>query len=148
MSARRTLLGFDYGKRKIGVAVGQELTGSSTPITTLRSPHGEPDWEGITRLIEIWRPTALVVGIPLNMDGTEQEMTHAARRFADQLAARYRLPVHQADERLSTIEAESLKYGDEGARRARRRRGLDEMAAHVILQTYFSQQREKEKVSD
>lgn|SRR5690554_2677919 len=132
----RTLLGFDYGDRKIGVAVGQELTRSSSPIGTLRSHGGRPDWEGITRLIEQWRPDALVVGVPLNMDGTEQPMTEAARRFARRLEGRYRLPVYAADERLSSIEAARLLRESGGGRR----QGLDEVAAHVILQTFFSQQ--------
>jgi putative Holliday junction resolvase len=138
----RTLLGFDYGTKHIGVAVAQELTGTSTPLTTLPSRNTNPDWETITRLIRDWRPAALVVGIPLNMDGTEQPMTQAARRFARQLEGRYRLPVHLADERLSSVEAGQLLHeraADAGTRRSRRRRELDEVAAHLILQTYFSQ---------
>jgi putative Holliday junction resolvase len=138
----RTLLGFDYGTKHIGVAVGQELTGTSTPLTTLPSRNTNPDWETITRLIRDWRPAALVVGIPLNMDGTEQPMTQAARRFARQLEGRYRLPVHLADERLSSVEAGQLLHERDagaGTRRARRRRELDEVAAHLILQTYLSQ---------
>ena len=145
MSAGRTLLAFDYGKKKIGVAVGQELTETSSPVATLRTPNRDADWEAITRLIESWRPAGLVVGIPLNMDGTEQEMTRAARRFADRLAARYHLPVYPADERLSSVEAENLRHEDDGPgeRRGRRRRSVDEVAAHVILQTFFSQQKER-----
>jgi len=137
-----TLLGFDYGTRHIGVAVGQELTATSTPLATLASRNENPDWDAISRLIEEWRPAALVVGVPLNMDGTEQPMTAAARRFARRLAGRYRLPVHLTDERLSSIEAARLLHddaADAGTRRARRRRELDEVAAHLILQTYFSQ---------
>ena len=145
MSAGRTLLAFDYGKKKIGVAVGQELTETSSPVTTLRTPNRGADWEAITQLIESWRPAGLVVGIPLNMDGTEQEMTRAARSFADRLAARYHLPVYHADERLSSVEAEHLRHQDDspGERWGRRRRGVDEVAAHVILQTFFSQQKER-----
>lgn len=138
----RTLLGFDYGTKHIGVAVGQELTGTSTPLATLPSRYENPDWGTISRLIEEWRPAALVVGIPLNMDGTDQPMTKAARRFARRLEGRFRLPVHLADERLSSVEAGRLLHGhdaDAGTRRARRRRELDEVAAHLILQTYFSQ---------
>jgi len=138
----RTLLGFDYGTKHIGVAVGQELTGASSPLATLPSRNENPDWEAITRLIEDWHPAALVVGIPLNLDGTEQAMTQAARRFARRLEGRYRLPVHLADERLSSVEAARLLHeraADAGTRRSRRRRELDEVAAHLILQTYFSQ---------
>lgn len=133
----RTLLGFDYGMRKIGVAVGQELTGTSSPVTVLRHLGGGPDWAAITRLIEQWRPDGLVVGIPLNMDGSEQPMTSAARRFARRLAGRYGLPVHEADERLSSRAAAELIH--EPGSGSRSRRGLDEVAAHVILQTYMSE---------
>lgn len=138
----RTLLGFDYGTKHIGVAIGQELTGTSAPLATLPTRNEQPDWDAIARLIDTWRPTALVVGIPLNMDGTEQEMTLAARRFARRLEGRYRLPVHLADERLSSVEAGRMLHdrtADAGARRARRRREVDEVAAHLILQTYMSQ---------
>jgi putative Holliday junction resolvase len=143
----RTLLGFDYGTKHIGVAVGQELTATSTPLATLASRDENPDWDTIARLIEEWRPAALVVGIPLNLDGTEQPMTQAARRFARRLEGRYHLPVHLADERLSTVEAGRMLYeraADAGTRRARRRREVDEVAAHLILQTYFSQRAAEE----
>ena len=138
----RTLLGFDYGTKHIGVAVGQELTATSTPLATLASRNENPDWAAISRMIEEWRPVALVVGVPLNLDGAEQAMTQAARRFARRLEGRYHLPVHLADERLSTVEAGRMLYeraADAGTRRARRRREVDEVAAHLILQTYFSQ---------
>ncbi len=137
----RTVLGFDFGSKYIGVAVGQELTGDATPLETLHAVGDKPDWDGITRLIETWRPAALVVGIPLQMDGSEQDMTHAARRFARQLEGRFHLPVHPVDERLSSIEAEQLIYerADSDSRRARRRRGIDAIAAQVILQTWFSE---------
>lgn len=141
MTRGRTLLGFDYGSSKIGVAVGQELTRSSTPLATLRNRGADPDWEAIARLIAEWRPAALVVGIPLNMDGSEQPMTAAARRFARRLEGRYGLPVYPADERLSSIEAGQLVHdAARGGGRARRRLGVDEVAAQVILQTFFSQE--------
>jgi putative Holliday junction resolvase len=143
----RTLLGFDYGTKHLGVAIGQELTATSTPLATLASRNENPDWAAISRLIEEWQPGALVVGVPLNLDGTEQPMTQAARRFARRLEGRYRLPVHLADERLSTVEADRMLHeraADAGTRRARRRREVDEVAAHLILQTYFSQRAPEE----
>lgn len=144
MSEAGTLLGFDYGTRHIGVAVGQALTGDARPLETLGTVNDKPDWSAIARLIETWRPSALVVGIPLNMDGSEQDMTHAARRFARQLEGRFGLAVHPVDERLSSIEAAEQLHarGDEdpaGGRRPRRRRGIDAVAAQVILQTWFSE---------
>lgn len=151
MKRGRTLLAFDYGKKQIGVAVGQELTGASSPLETVRTIDERPDWEAITRLIETWKPDALVVGIPLNMDGTQQEMTHAARRFAHRLGGRYGLPVHHADERLTTVEAAHLMKGtedDSGTKRARRRRSLDEVAAHLILQTFLNQHLQREEADE
>jgi len=82
-----TLLGFDYGTRKIGVAVGQSLTGTATPLTTLRLVQNHPDWESIRHLIEEWQPEALVVGLPFQMDDTPAEMNRKALRFARQLAS-------------------------------------------------------------
>lgn len=139
--AGRTVLGFDFGSKYTGVAVGQELTGDATPLETLHAIGERPDWDAITRLIETWRPAALVVGIPLQMDGSEQDMTHAARRFVRQLEGRYHLPVHPVDERLSSVEAGQLIYerADSDSRRARRKRGIDAIAAQVILQTWLSE---------
>lgn len=131
MTPCRTLLAFDFGSRKIGVAVGQEITHSARPLTILKTRRNKPDWEGITRLIETWRPDALVVGVPLNMDGTEQDMTHAAKRFANQLQGRYHLPVFHADERLTTKAAEQMA-GDT-------RVHVDALAAQLILETFFSE---------
>jgi putative Holliday junction resolvase len=139
----RTLLGFDFGKRRIGVAVGQEITATTTALETVRAHDGKPDWAAITRLIRDWRADALVVGLPLNMDGTEQDMTHAARRFANQLEGRYHLPVYLTDERLSSVSAEQLLAdAPSGKRRNARQQAavLDQVAAQLILTTFFSQQ--------
>jgi putative Holliday junction resolvase len=136
---QRTLLAFDYGLRKIGVATGQEVTGTASPLTVLTNPAGKPDWQAITRLIDRWQPQALVVGVPLNMDGSEQHMTHAARRFGRQLQERYNLPVFEIDERLSTIEAEDRIRA---AGKSSAKRHDDAVAAQVILETWFSQQRD------
>ena len=128
-----TLLGFDYGERHIGVAVGQTLTGTATPLQSVRVRHRKPDWEAISNLVRSWEPDALVVGLPLNMDGTEQAMTKAANRFRNQLNGRYRLPVYLADERLSTREARDrlARYGA---------RVLDDhpVAAQVILEGWLA----------
>lgn len=127
----RTLLAFDYGKRRIGVAVGQTLTATATPLAIVPCRRRGPDWREIARLIARWQPAALIVGIPLNMDGTEQPMTRAARHFARQLEQRYGLPVHGVDERLSSVEARARRQspGD-----------LDAIAAQVILETWLAEQ--------
>jgi len=108
MKPCRTLLGFDYGDKKIGVAVGQELTASAHPLTTLYALSGQPDWEAISHLISHWRADALIVGLPLNLDDSEQRISKAARRFANRLWGRYQLPVYLADERLSSRGAAML----------------------------------------
>ena len=129
MTGLLTLLGFDYGELRIGVAVGQTLTGTATPLETVAVNNGKPDWARIDALVGEWRPGALVVGDPLNMDGTSQPMTEAAGRFAATLAKRYRLPVYRADERLSSWVAKA---------RLRNTRNLDPVAAQAILETWLS----------
>lgn len=138
----RTLLGFDYGAKRIGVAVGQELTGTATPLQILRGA----DWEEITRLIRSWQPDALVVGLPLDMQGAENEMTRAARRFGDRLHGRYNLPVYLVDERLSSVEAEHIAAASTKA--SQRTQAIDAIAAQLILQTWLEQQREKRTGND
>ncbi len=127
----QTLLGFDYGRKRIGVAVGQQLTCSATALTTVQAKNGKPDWPAISRLLEEWKPDALVVGIPYHMDGTEQDMTHAARRFGRQLEGRYQLPVHHAEERLSSYVVES------GLNDATGKAAIDPLSAQVILQDWL-----------
>ena len=130
-----TLLGFDYGPRKIGVAVGQTITGSASPLTTLRS-HGErPDWARIEGLIREWQPEAAVVGLPYNMDDSETEIAPRARRFARQLEGRFGLQVHLVDERLTSLEARRQL-----GRTATSLEAIDAMAAKLILETWLCEQ--------
>ena len=133
-TTHQTLLGFDYGRKRIGVAVGQQITRSATALTTVRARDGKPDWPAISHLIEEWKPDALVVGIPYHMDGTEQDMTHAARRFSRQLEGRYRLPVYPADERLTSYIVESSLPGNSNAHQ-----DIDPLAARLILQDWLQQ---------
>ncbi len=127
-----TLLGFDYGVKHIGVAVGQTLLQSATPLTTLHAKKHKPDWDGVTQLIAEWQPMELVVGLPFTMDDTESEVAGKAKRFARQLHGRYHLPVHMIDERLTTREAASiLRTQDKGDGR------LDALAATLILETWL-----------
>ena len=141
MSGQQTLLGFDYGEKRIGIAVGQELTASSSPLATIQATAGEPDWSIITNHIDDWKADGLVVGIPCNMDGSEHAMTRRARHFARQLEERYQLPVYTVDERLSSVEAERL-LGNSGKRSRglkQKKQLIDQVAAQLILDTYFSQ---------
>lgn len=132
--AAGTVLGFDYGTKRIGIAVGQTLTRTATPLTTLRTLHGEqPDWERIQALIREWKPGALVVGLPYNMDDTEAEIAPRVKRFARQLDGRFHLPVHLVDERLTSHEAEQrLGSSAEGDGR------IDSLAAALILETWLN----------
>lgn len=132
----RTFLGFDFGSKRIGVAVGQELTRTARALVTLKNRNGAPDWEAIGRLIEEWQPAALVVGLPLNLDGTDHEITRLARRFGNRLRGRYNLPVYTMDERLSSAEAEAQL-----AERGRfEKADVDKVAAQLILQGWLEQQ--------
>ncbi|MDH5436819.1 MAG: Holliday junction resolvase RuvX [Gammaproteobacteria bacterium] len=135
INGKRTLLGFDYGTERIGVAVGQEVTGSATPVCTLKTIKGAPDWDRISQLIKQWQPALFIVGLPLNMDGTESDMCKKARRFGNQLNGRYNIEVIMVDERLSSSEAEQIK-SDQGIQRQ-----TDELAAQVILQTWLNENR-------
>ena len=133
-----SVLGFDFGKRLIGVAVGNRLTGARAIATVTNST--EPDWQRLDALISEWRPAGVVVGLPLQMDGSEQAITHAARRFGATLAERYALPLHFADERLSSVEA-SRRFAARRASGAARRKdaaALDAIAAEVILETWLA----------
>ncbi len=127
----QTLLGFDFGRKRIGVAVGQQLTCSATALTTIQARDGKPDWPAISRLLDEWKPGALVVGIPYHMDGTEQDMTQAARRFVRQLEGRYQLPVHHAEERLTSYVIES------SLNEAVNKVDIDPLSAQVILQDWL-----------
>jgi len=132
--ASGTLLGFDFGPRKIGVAVGQEVTATAAPLTTLRCRDDKPDWPRIEALIKEWHPDAAVVGLPFNMDDTETEIAPLARRFARQIHGRFGLPVHLVDERLTTIEARRLL-----GPKATTREAVDAMAAKLLLETWLSE---------
>ncbi len=122
------MLCFDFGIKRIGVAVGQTLTATATPLEIIPARNGRPDWNRIGALLGEWQPQALVVGEPLNMDGSRQRLGDAADAFARKLRGRYRLPVLRADERLTTIEARS---------RQQRRVHTDHIAAQVILEGWL-----------
>jgi len=128
-----TFLGFDYGTHKIGVAVGQTLTQSANPLTTLSNPRGKPDWQRIEALLKEWQPDALVVGHPFEMTDKEANNAPAAKKFSRQLHGRYHLPVHLVDERLTTREAWN-QLGNDAAKDVTK---VDSFAAKLILETYL-----------
>lgn len=132
----QTLLGFDFGTKSIGVAVGQQLTGTARPLTALKAQEGTPDWNLIARLLKEWQPDFVVVGLPLNMDGTEQPLTARARKFANRLHGRFGIQVELQDERLSTVEARAALF-ERGGYRALNKGQVDSQSAVIILQDWF-----------
>jgi len=131
-----TLLAFDFGARRIGVAVGTTRLRSARPLTTIDTERNDQRFAAIAALIEEWQPDRLVVGVPLHADGTEHGMTARARRFAHQLEGRYRLPVVRVDERHTTELARSVLQAE--GRGGREHRALrDAVAAQLILQAYL-----------
>ena len=139
MSEFRTFLGFDFGMKNIGVAVGQELTKTANPLTVIKAREGIPNWDQIKTLLEQWSPQLLVVGLPLNMDGSEQEMTAAARRFGNRLNGRFHIPVDWQDERLTTFEALD-QLGIRSKMQSNKREDVDRISAQLILQSWLNQQ--------
>jgi putative Holliday junction resolvase len=136
----KTYICFDYGTRRIGVAVGQSITQSASPLTTLVSQQNKPDWSGITALIEEWRPDLAVVGLPLNADGSEHDVTKAAKRFGNQLQAKYNLTVEWMDERLSSHAAEQmLRESNLKRKKTSKKEIIDQYAAKIILDAWFQQ---------
>ncbi len=125
-------MGFDYGSKRIGVAVGQTLTATARPLAIVRVKNQQIDWAHITALIQEWQPDALIVGIPKHADGSDSTSTLAARRFSRQLQGRYQLPVHTIDERLSSIAAAQRISPN-------KRKDLDAVAAQIILETWLSE---------
>ena len=129
-------MAFDYGLRQIGVAVGNSLLRSTQPLAVIHAKDGIPDWQALTELIEEWRPELLVVGDPLNMDGSESELCQRARKFARRLHGRLGLPVEMADERLTSFEAKQISR-ERGHRGNYKRDPIDSQAAELVLQTWL-----------
>ena len=135
----RRLLAFDYGLRQIGVAVGNSLLGTTQPLEVLRARDGQPDWERVQALLAEWHPDLLVVGDPLNMDGSVSELAQRARRFARRLEGRFGIPCTLVDERLSSfaVKQAQRERGHDGDYRAR---PVDSLAAELILQDWLRSQ--------
>ncbi|AIR70539.1 Holliday junction resolvase RuvX [Dickeya fangzhongdai] len=135
----RTLLAFDFGTRSIGVAIGQEITGTARPLTSLKAQDGVPDWQKVEKLLNEWQPALVIVGLPLNMDGTEQPLTVRARKFSQRLHGRFGVKVELHDERLSTVEARADLF-ERGGFRALDKGSVDAASAVIILESWFEQQ--------
>lgn len=133
------VLGFDYGTRTIGVAAGNPISASAQSLQAMPAKGGEPDWQRVDALLAEWKPDALVVGLPLTLDGGEQPVTRGARAFAQKLHTRYGLPVHLIDERHTSQEA-ARRFAEQRAAGLQRRHNaanLDSVAAVVILESWL-----------
>ncbi|WP_202960786.1 Holliday junction resolvase RuvX [Marinimicrobium sp. LS-A18] len=131
------LLGFDYGLKNIGTATGQTLTGTATPQPPLRARDGVPDWSEVEALLREWQPELVLVGLPLNMDGTESELSARARKFANRIHGRFGVAVEMVDERLSSFEAKGEVMA-RGGSRDYGKNPVDSIAARLIVETYLN----------
>ncbi len=134
--AAGTVLAFDFGLRRIGVALGETLLGQARPLKVIDAESNDARFAAIAALIRDWQPALLVVGLPRAVDGVEHDMSARCRRFAHQLEGRYRLPVQFVDERFSSSEADARLVADGLDWRARKEQ-VDAVAAQIILQDYF-----------
>ncbi|AXR07517.1 Holliday junction resolvase RuvX [Salinimonas sediminis] len=138
-AGQRTVLAFDFGTKSIGVAVGQEITGTASPLSALKAQDGIPDWQKVGQLFEDWAPDLAVVGLPLNMDGTEQEVTLRAKKFANRLNGRFKVKVDTWDERLSTADAKSMLFELGGYKKLTKEK-IDSVSACVIFTSWAENQ--------
>ncbi len=137
-----TVIGFDYGARRIGVALGNRISGSARALDVVSNGAGGPDWKRIETLMREWRPDAVLVGLPLTLDSGEQSNSHAARGFAAEMQTRHHLPAIMVDERLSSREAAHRFAARRASGSAKRKdaASLDAVAAEVIVEQWLREQ--------
>ena len=131
-----TVLAFDFGEKRIGVATGETLLGNAHPLTVIHAESNDDRFAAIARLVAEWRPVQLVVGLPTHADGTPHDMTRLAQKFGERLQRRFKLPVGFADERLTSLDAEA-RLRETGRNSKTAKPLLDAVAAQLILQTWF-----------
>lgn len=132
----QSVLGFDFGEKRIGVASGQAITRSANPLTTLNAVNTKPDWHAIEKLIAEWQPDALIVGLPFYLDGSKSEMTKRAEKFSRQLEGRFHLPIYTHNEALSSFEAEQFL---QSKKKQHNKQDIDKIAAAIIVQSWLEQ---------
>lgn len=137
----QTILAFDFGTSSIGCAIGQSITATAQGLPAFKAQDGIPNWELVGKVIDEWQPDLLVVGVPLNMDGTEQPLTQRAKKFANRLNGRFNLPVQLQDERLTTVSARSEIF-ERGGYRALKKGKVDSISACLILESWFEEHSE------
>ena len=138
-----TILAFDFGTRQIGVAIGQALLNTANPLTILRANDGIPDWKQLKLLIDDWEPDQILVGLPLNMDGSESNFCQRTRKFGRRIHGKYGVKVAMVDERLSTFSAKNpnqvkRRQNNRTTLKNYRENPIDHIAAVIILQTWLS----------
>ena len=133
-----TYLGFDFGSKKIGVAVGQLMTATASPLQTIKSINKTPNWDIISQLIKQWQPVGFVVGISKQEDGSDNMITPRMRKFCRQLEGRFGKPAYPQDERLSTFEAKQLLFDELHLSATKLWEVQDQLAAQLILQSWLS----------
>lgn len=140
MSSHLTALAFDYGTKKIGVAVGQSITQTASPLAVLPARDGVPDWDTIEKLVKEWQPDVFIVGMPFNMDGSNNDMTSRAQKFIQRLSGRFNIPCYSIDERLSSREAKDIRknMAEAHGKAYNERDAIDSIAAQLILENWFA----------
>ncbi len=133
-----TIVAFDFGLRRIGVAVGQDVTASANPVAAIKNSDSGPDWQAIACIVGEWHPSRLVVGMPLHVDGSPAEMAAAIKEFIAELG-RFELPIEQVDERYSSLEAGELLKSERaaGLRGRIKKEAIDSMAAALIAKRWL-----------
>ena len=131
-------MAFDFGTKSIGIAVGQTATYTAKELNPIKALDGIPNWELLEKILQEWKPNKVIVGLPLNMDGTEQELTRRARKFGNRIKGRFNLEVEFVDERLTTREAkeEAFAMGHKGNFA---QSPIDSIAARIILESFWNQ---------
>ncbi|MCP4321869.1 MAG: Holliday junction resolvase RuvX [Psychromonas sp.] len=134
--APQSLLGFDFGTKSIGVATGQMITATAQPINAIKANDGIPNWDIVEKVISEWQPDLVVVGLPLNMDGTEQAITQRAKKFANRLNGRFGVKIALQDERLTTASAKEFIF-ERGGFKALDKGKVDSVSAALILESWM-----------
>ncbi len=134
-----TLLGFDFGTKYIGVAIGQAITQTATPLTTIRAHQGIPHWDDIQKIINEWQPAGIVIGLALQTDGKDSDTSRKARQFGQSLQQRFQLPIHYIEERLTSVAARGILKQDH---HYSKQTDSDAMAAAIILESFLNRPKE------
>ena len=132
------IIGFDFGQKRIGVAIGNNISKSAQALITIESTSSNQKFEAIQKIMDEWQPVSIVVGVPFNVDGSEHKVTNLCKKFAKQLEQKYALPIHLIDERYTSIEA-SYEIQDKKIDLKKKKLLIDQIAAKIILQSYLDQ---------